>query len=328
MLSKKNIIYLSIVILIIIACFNNSNIKSMYNNIKNIINVNLLGNSTIANKNFHIDDISSIEKIILEDRFGNKIVLKKTNKKWIVNDKYNVRSDAMTTLLSSAKEIRIKSPVAKKSIKNVINFIKTSGVKVDFFNSTDLVKSYIIGSSTPDHLGTYMILKNSFEPFVMHIPTHNGFLSPRYGIQSNKLDLQRWRDNQVFNFRAKDINLIKYINYNDNSLSYSLRSNKEIFDFNGKKIKHNTNKVVKLLNSFSSLNCEKFKEENNITKLNPIEQLIVNQDTLVTYSFHNNQSAENKNISRKYAKLNKGELMIIQDYVFNKVLINISDLRH
>ena len=143
MLSKKNIIYLSIVILIIIACINNSNIKNMYNNIKNIINVNLLGNSTIANKNFHIDDISSIEKIILEDRFGSKIVLKKTNKKWIVNDKYKVRSDAMTTLLSSAKEIRIKSPVAKKSKKNVINFIKTSGVKVDFFNSTDLVKSYI-----------------------------------------------------------------------------------------------------------------------------------------------------------------------------------------
>ena len=69
---SKNIIYLSIVILIIIACFNNSNIKSMYNNIKNIINVNLLGNSTIANKNFHIDDISSIEKIILEDRFEAK----------------------------------------------------------------------------------------------------------------------------------------------------------------------------------------------------------------------------------------------------------------
>ena len=173
-----------------------------------------------------------------------------------------------------------------------------------------------------------MILKNSFEPFVMHIPTHNGFLSPRYGIQSNKLDLQRWRDNQVFNFISKDINLIKYINYNDNSLSYSLKSNKEIFDFNGKKIKHNPNKVVKLLNSFSSLNCEKYKEENNIAKLNPIEQLIVNQDTLVTYSFYNNQSSDNKNISRKYAKLNNGELMIIQDYVFNKVLINISDLRH
>ena len=129
MLAKKNIIYLSIVILIIIACFNNSNIKSMYNNIKNIINVNLLGNSTIANKNFHIDDISSIEKIILEDRFGSKIVLKKTNKKWIVNDKYKVRSDAMTTLLSSAKEIRIKSPVAKKSKKMLLILLKHQVLK-------------------------------------------------------------------------------------------------------------------------------------------------------------------------------------------------------
>lgn len=329
MLSKKNLIYLSIVIFIIVAFFYNSETKSIYNNIMNIINVNLLGNSTIANKNFHINDISSIDKIILEDRFRNKIVLKLTKKKWMVNDKYKVRSDAMTTLLSSANEIRIKSPVSKKSIKSVTNFIKTSGVKVEFFNSTDLVKSYIIGSSTPDHLGTYMVLKNSSEPFVMHIPTHNGFLSPRYGIQSNKLDLKRWRDNKVFNFKSKDINLIQYINYNDSSLSYSLKSHKEIFDFNGRKIKHNPNKVSKFLNSFSTLNCETYKEEeeNNITNLNPIEQLIVNQDTLVTFSFKNNQSTENKNISRKYAKLNNGELMIIQDYVFNKVLININDLR-
>ena len=147
MLSKKNIIYLSIVILIIIACFNISNIKSIYNNIKNIINVNLLGDSTIANKNFHIDDISSIEKIILEDRFGNKIVLKKTNKKWIVNDKYKVRSDAMTTLLSSAKEIRIKSPVAKKSIKMLLILLKHQALK-----SISLIQQIWSNLILSDHL--------------------------------------------------------------------------------------------------------------------------------------------------------------------------------
>ena len=35
---------------------------------------------------------------------------------------------------------------------------------------------------------------------------------------------------------------------------------------------------------------------------------------------------ENFTVDRKYATLNNGELMLIQDYVFNKVLINIAEL--
>jgi hypothetical protein len=35
---------------------------------------------------------------------------------------------------------------------------------------------------------------------------------------------------------------------------------------------------------------------------------------------------DNFNVERKYATLNDGDLMIIQNYVFNKVLINIKEL--
>ena len=39
-----------------------------------------------------------------------------------------------------------------------------------------------------------------------------------------------------------------------------------------------------------------------------------------------NNNELNFNVNRKYAILNNKQLMLIQDYVFNKVLININEL--
>ena len=60
------------------------------------------------------------------------------------------------------------------------------------------------------------------------------------------------------------------------------------------------------------------------------ECLIVNTDTLKIYHILNNSKQNNDelnfNVNRKYAILNNKQLMLIQDYVFNKVLININEL--
>ena len=96
---------------------------------------------------------------------------------------------------------------------NVIKYIATTGVYVEFFEGDEMVKSYTIGSNTPDHLGTYMLLKESKKPFVVHVPSFNGFLSPRYGIQGNTLDIINWRSNTVFNLSFDLINHIKYTDY-------------------------------------------------------------------------------------------------------------------
>ena len=63
----------------------------------------------------------------------------------------------------------------------------------------------------------------------------------------------------------------------------------------------------------------------------PLHQLIVNNDTLLTYPMNNNSVDEKiikkANVKRMYATVNNGDLMLIQYYVFNKVLINIDELK-
>ncbi|MEC7864161.1 MAG: DUF4340 domain-containing protein [Bacteroidota bacterium] len=300
--------------------------------------------SIIKDNKFAIEEIFSITKIFLADRNGNTITLTQHldsivdprgcvewKETWIVNNQFIVRKDAITTLLSTANKIRIKKPVSNTAFENVVKYMATTGVLIEFFANDKMVKSYTIGSNTPDHLGTYMLLKGRKKPFVVHIPSFNGFLSPRYGIQGNSLDVTNWRSTTVFNLSLEAINHIKYTDYLDPEKSYFLKTNPfKLISSNHKSVLFNNKKVLKLLNSFENLNCETFKKQkHNIEFLTQLEELVVNSDTLRTYQISEaviKTKEDNFTVARKYATLNNGDLMLIQDYVFNKVLINITEL--
>jgi hypothetical protein len=176
-----------------------------------------------------------------------------------------------------------------------------------------------------------MLLKDSEKPFILHIPSFNGFLSPRYGIQGNALDIINWRSNTVFNLSFKAIEHIKYTDYLNSENSYFLKTNPfELINSKNKSVLFNNKKVLRLLNSFETKNCETYKKEKSeIEFLTPLEELVVNSDTLRTYEISESNiktKEDNFTVDRKYATLNNGDLMLIQDYVFNKVLINIAEL--
>ena len=298
-----------------------------------IIRINIVNpKSSIKSENkFQIEDPSLITKIFLADRNGNTITLKKLEKSWTVNDKFIVREEAIKTILSTARKIRINKPVSNAAFENVMKHMATTGVSAEFFAGEKMIKSYTIGSNTSDHLGTYMLLKESKRPFVTHIPSFNGFLSPRYGIQGNTLDITNWRSHVVFKLSKDSIKQIKYTDFIDNRNSYLLTTNPlELFNSEKELLPINTQKTLTLLNSFKSLSCETFKKDKTKIKNSiQLEELVVNTDTLRTYSISDSNTrtkANNFTVSRKYATLNNGDLMLIQDYVFNKVLINITEL--
>ena len=289
--------------------------------------------STIKqDNNFSINDTSLITKVFLADRHGNTITLNKYNNFWMVNNQFVVRKDVIKILLSTANKISIKKPVSKNAFENVVKYIATSGIYVEFYEGDNLVKSYTIGSNTPDHLGTYMLLKGSEKPYVIHIPFFNGFLSPRYGVKGSHLDINNWRSTKVFDINYDDIDFISYTDYLDRNNSYFLSTNPlHLMNVNNDIVNINNNQVLKLLNSFKSLNCEVFRPDLNykIDSLVKLNELIVNNDTLTVFNItelFNSERKYNFTVDRKYATLNSGDLMLVQDYVFNKVLINIHEL--
>ena len=105
----------------------------------------------------------------------------------------------------------IKRTLPSTSEERVNKDLATRGVKIEIYTSIGNKKIYTIGSTTYNHLGNYMLLNGSKNPQVVHIPFFNGFLSPRYGIQGNTLNINDWRSNLVFNFSFEDISRLNIL---------------------------------------------------------------------------------------------------------------------
>ena len=177
-----------------------------------------------------------------------------------------------------------------------------------------------------------MLLNQAKTPYVVHIPSFNGFLSPRYGIQGAKLSENDWRATNIFKLKSTEIKTISVNNIQKPEQSFVLKTQPiALFNYKGDKVSLEQVKALQLLNSFKSLNCESYKDEKEkIAFSTPLHELIVNTDTLRTYAIGRSiekTKEENFNVKRMYATLNNGELMLIQEYVFNKVLITISQLQ-
>ena len=290
--------------------------------------------STISvENNFSISDTASVIKIFIADRNGTTITLNRNEKNWVINNKYGVREDAINTILTTINQIRIQRPVSKNAFDNVIKNLATSGVKIEIYTNQETPnKTYTIGSSTANHLGTYMFLAGSETPFIVHIPSFNGFLSPRYGIQGNKISEKDWRTTNIFSLKAEKIERIIMNHIQEPEKSFTLTTGSIILLNNlGNEVSFDQEKVLHLLNAFKLLNCESYKyEKEKIEFATPLHELIVNNDTLRTYAISGKlikDKEDNFTVKRMYATLNNGELMLIQDYVFNKVLITIDQLQ-
>ena len=284
---------------------------------------------------FSVTDTLSINKIIISDRYDNEIVLRRNNNEWIVNDSYLVRNDAIKTLLSTLKNIRIKNFLTDEIEKNIEKQVSTLGVGVIIYNNNKKINSFIVGPSTRDHLGTYIYHLKTKKTYSTHIPGFNGFLSPRFGIQANRIEINNWRNPTLIDYKSNLIDSIYSYNFSNSAKSFKLICGIE------NKIKNYQNETIKdvnfgtlnlFLNSFANLNIEKYLNDslkNNMS--NPYKKLIIysksNIDSLVFYTLNSEQDDDTKNynIKRKIAIKNDEDICLVQDYVFNKVLINIDD---
>ena len=318
-MKNKKIFFISIVIILLFGLFFIEENKT----------------SSFNTELFSVTDTLSINKIIISDRYDNEIELRRNNNQWIVNDSYLVRNDAIKTLLSTLKNIRIKNLLSNEIEKNIEKQISTLGVGIIIYNNNKKINSFIVGPSTSDHLGTYIYHLKTKKTYSTHIPGFNGFLSPRFGIQANRIEINNWRNPTLIDYKPNFIDSIYSYNFSNSAKSFKLICGKEnnIKNYQNKTIKDiNFGNLNLFLNSFNNLNVEKYLNDslkNNLSK--PYKKLIIYSknkiDSLEFYNLNSEQDNDtnNYNIKRKIAIKNNEDICLVQDYVFNKVLINIDD---
>jgi hypothetical protein len=215
-------------------------------------------------RDFAVKDTGSIVKIFMADKAGNQVLLEKTNPSdWTLNKKYLARPDAITTLLTTIHDVRVKSPVSKSAYNNIIKNLAATGVKVEIYDATGLVKTIYVGGPDPEQTGTFMYVEGAPAPFVTHIPGFEGYLTPRYFVRE-----EDWRVKNVFRLNYNQLESLMVLDKQRQGFAFTIERNPEsdfsMIDANGNPVSDiSQDKVINYLQAYSYLNYE--REENTLT---------------------------------------------------------------
>ena len=59
---------------------------------------------------FAVEDTASIQKVFFADKHGNSVTVSRNSGKWLVDNKFEVRPEAIEYLLKTIKDIEVKHP--------------------------------------------------------------------------------------------------------------------------------------------------------------------------------------------------------------------------
>jgi hypothetical protein len=273
----------------------------------------------------------------------------------VVDDKYPGQKATINMLLATMLQIEVKEPVAMTARNNIIKQLAVSAVKVEIyqwkyrinifgkiklFPHEKLTKVYYVGGATQTNRGSYMLMENSTEPFIIYLPGLRGFVSPRY------MPIEKyWRDYSVFRKDFREISSVKVEYPSQPELSYvvinnherqlrllSLTDNKDIPDFD-------TLKVMNFLTSFIKIDFEALVNDidkhrkDSILSSSPYQILTLTDTNGVRTSiktFHKEASpgevdemgkTATYDLDRMYALVNNGQdFTLVQFLVFDKIL--------
>lgn len=165
---------------------------------------NLSTTSHRTDGDFAVENVDEIQKIFIADRKDYKVLLERKKGHWTYNKEFKARQTAIDDLLSTIKGIRMKYTTPRGAEKPMIENLAIAGVKVEIYGKNDKkLKTYYVGGTTANSLGTYMIMEGSSEPYVTHIPTFQGMLRGKFMKQPDD-----WKDLMLFGESVEEIEFV------------------------------------------------------------------------------------------------------------------------
>ena len=265
-------------------------------------------------RNFSIERIENINYIELKNKTPKEVKLYKKNGKWVLENGFPVKKESIKHLLETLSDMKIKRPLTKSEKNNILKRMSTQRTQVKIFSDKKILKTIYVGGETQDQLGTYMILDNSSEPYVLEIPGFNGYLSSRFSCEIND-----WKGKTIFNYKKDEIEKVSIKN-KDKERSFEISSNDSISNM--------------YFSNFENINCEKFLKNN--TKFN-IQEILNrevifeiniklkngNSSSLKAFEKKSSEKGRSKNkqfdTERFYALFNN-ELILVQYNQFENIL--------
>lgn len=302
-----------------------------------------------ADLNFAVVPVEDISRIFMADKQGHIIDLKKqADGNWMVNNSFPAWASRVDLLLNhTIAGLRIRSTVPQAARNNVLTKMSISGVKVMIYthDAKKAEKVYYVGGTTPDLLGTYFLMEQHKDPYVLHVPGHDGYVNSRYS-----LDKDEWISRSVFMSSSSDIRAVSVSYPKSPTASFQIVAGNKGPQLNpaptsGRSL--NQVAVDSYLKLFEQLNFEGYdntKNQRYIDSLSATQPIAIIRlesksrgvDELKLYVkprsertstlYDKEGKALTHDADRYYAQYNKiKRLLIVQDYTFGKVLVSYPD---
>lgn len=153
-------------------------------------------------KEFAVKDTSSITSFILSND-SIKLTLNRTEKVWLLNNSYKIRSGAVQSFFNVINRLKASSPIPKSVADSLEEEIDSKGINVKVFDNENIIKEYNVYSTNTLNLGTIGKLKDADVGFTLQIIGFNDDISRLF-----VLDQDYWKSNKLF---IADINQISKI---------------------------------------------------------------------------------------------------------------------
>jgi hypothetical protein len=313
MKNKKNIVLLAILLVLIVAAY------FAFQKSKQKISIQ------VNEKEFTVSDTASITKIFISTKDGKNTLLERNGSEWLLNKKYKVRKELLDEILYTFNAIRIQKTVNANARNNVIKEIATQGIKVEIYIQDKLNKVFYIGGPTLDNIGTYFIMEGSEDPYVVHIPTFNGYLSSRFDLKETDI-----RSKMVFGSSSNSIKEIEITHFSNPNENLKLIDDVSVVNINGI-TEPDTATLNRIMNSFSNITLENFVDDKNNRLADSLSVITPTHEIKVTdmnAAFSNSIIIfENTdNVDRMFALLGTNkEVVTIQRGQFAPLLFKKSD---
>lgn len=297
---------------------------------------------------FAIADTGAITKIFLADPRGGKVLLtKQADGSWLADNAVAADITKVNLLLQTMHDIKMRNPLGTNEFNTVIKELTAAGIKVEFYEGDDLLKTIYVGQMTLDQSGTFMMIDGAEAPFVTHIPGFVGYLTPRFPTNPVK-----WKSKLIFDTKFDELAKVTVTYPITPAESFSLDNSAAtpvLKDASGNVVQADANFLKYYAGSFTQLYAEAYddnftaaqhdsifkgdaycliKVENKAGKTQELKLHIKGID-LKTKSRYDDQGKELTFDTDKYFAFVNGDknMVYIQNYSFGRVIKKLSDFK-
>jgi hypothetical protein len=308
---------------------------------------------TLAKKesDFGVHDLDDVYQIRLTTAKNETLLLTQTDKKWMVNGKYEPDEDMLRRFLSVIQHVEAKFPAPTNAQPIVLKDLAKQHVKCEISLKGDKTPSkvYYVGGPTADGTGTFMIMeldgKMATQSYVTHINGQTSYLTGIYAPME-----ERWRTKWVYRDNNSTIRSVKIEYHREHQKSFEItkvaKDSFVIANSEGKVEQQPKQKFIQqYLNFFESLSMESYENKNpkrdSILMDQPFCTVSLERNdgkrlqSILYYApvsvktmvkFDDNGRPLKYDIEHYYALINdKSDFVLMQYYVWGKALRSYDD---